>query len=147
MKTVSSRRRCGPAGAAALVALVCASALLAGCAGWTNDPEVTLHVDSRIDRPLLVYVNDDWVGTIPAGATDATVPAGGHGGPPWTAEGRVASGTTLVKLPIPAAPPPGEGLTSTVVLECGTVTMTVGDPDPGSSLAPPAPGVELPSCE
>ena len=47
---------------------------LAGCAGWTTDPALTLHVDSAIDRPLLVYVNDDWVGTIPAGATDADGP-------------------------------------------------------------------------
>ncbi len=75
--------------------------LVAGCAGWTTDPELTLHVDSGIDRPLLVYVNGDWVGTIPAGATDATVPASGHGGPPWTAEGRVASGTVLITLPDP----------------------------------------------
>jgi hypothetical protein len=134
-----------PAGAA--VAAVAAVVLVAGCAGWTTDPELTLHVDSRIDRPLLVYVNGDWVGTIPAGATDATVPAGGHGGPPWTAEGRVASGATLVTLAIPAAPAPGEGLTTTAAMACGTITMTVGEPEPGPSLAPPAPGAELPSCE
>ncbi|HYN47896.1 MAG TPA: hypothetical protein VER83_03470, partial [Candidatus Nanopelagicales bacterium] len=97
---------------AALV--VAAAAVLAGCAGWTTNPELTLHVDSRIDRPLLVYVNGDWVGTIPAGATDATVPTGGHGGPPWTAEGRVAGGTVLVTLPIPAAPASGQAITSTV---------------------------------
>jgi hypothetical protein len=119
----------------------------AGCAGWTTDPALTLRVDSAIDRPLLVYVNDDWVGTIPAGATDATVPASGHGGPPWTAEGRVASGAVLITLPIPAAPAPGEGLTTTAVTACGTITMTVGEPDPGPSLAPPAPGAELPPCD
>lgn len=123
------------------------AALLAGCAGWTTDPELTLHVDSRIDRPLLVYVNGDWVGTIPAGATGRTVPAGGHGGPPWTAEGRVASGTTLVTLAIPAAPAAGEGLATTVALACGTITLSVGEREPGPSLAPPAPGAELPSCD
>jgi hypothetical protein len=147
----SPSRRRRPRDAARVAALLAAAlagaAILTGCAGWTTDPELTLHVDSRIDRPLLVYVNGDWVGTIPAGATDATVPAGGHGGPPWTAEGRVASGTVLVTLPIPAAPPAGEGLTTTAVLACGTITMTVGEPDPGPSLAPPAPGAELPSCE
>ncbi|MCU0478851.1 MAG: hypothetical protein MUE92_08960 [Chloroflexi bacterium] len=131
----------------ALAAFLAAPAILAGCAGWTTDPELTLHVDSRIDRPLLVYVNGDWVGTIPAGATDATVPAAGHGGPPWTAEGRVASGTVLVTLPIPDAPADGEGLTTTAVTACGTITMTVGTPDPGPSLAPPAPGAELPPCD
>jgi hypothetical protein len=130
--------------AAALLALV---ALLAGCAGWTTNPELTLHVASRIDRPLLVYVNGDWVGTIPAGATDATVPAGGHGGPPWTAEGRVAGGAVLVTLPIPAAPASGAGITTTAVTACGSVTMTVGATDPGPSLAPPAPGADLPPCD
>ena len=127
--------------------LLAAAALLAGCAGWTTNPELTLHVDSRIDRPLLVYVNDDWVGTIPAGDTDATIPASGHGGPPWTAEGRVASGTVLITLPIPAAPASGEGITTTAVTECGAITMTAGDPDPGPSLAPPAPGAELAPCD
>jgi len=127
--------------------LLAAAALLAGCAGWTTDPELTLHVDSRIDRPLLVYVNDDWVGTIPAGDTNATIPASGHGGPPWTAEGRVASGTVLITLPIPAAPASGEGITTTALTACGTITMRVGDPDPGPSLAPPAPGAELPPCD
>jgi len=127
--------------------LAAAPLLLAACAGWTTDPELTLHVDSRIDRPLLVYVNEDWVGTIPAGATDATIPAGGHAGPPWTAEGRVASGAVLVTLPIPAAPAAGEGLTTTAVTACGTITMRVGAPDPGPSLAPLAPGAELTPCE
>jgi len=130
-----------------VVAASLATGALTGCAGWTTDPELTLRVDSRIDRPLLVYVNGDWVGTIPAGATDATIPAGGHGGPPWTAEGRVASGTALVTLPIPAAPAAGEGLTTTAVLACGTITMTVGEADPGPSLAPAAPGTELPPCD
>lgn len=130
-----------------LGATLVAAALLAGCAGWTTDPELTLHVDSAIDRPLLVYVNDDWVGTIPAGATDATVPAGGHGGPPWTAEGRVASGTVLVTLPIPARPAPGGGIATTAALACGTITIRVGAPEPGPSLVPPAPGTELPSCD
>jgi hypothetical protein len=131
----------------AAFAVAFAVLLVGGCAGWTTTPALTLHVDSRIDRPLLVYVNDDWVGTIPAGATDATVPAAGHGGPPWTAEGRVANGTVLITLPIPAAPEQGEGLTTTSVTACGTITMTVGAPDPGPSLAPPAPGAELPPCD
>ncbi|HSW41710.1 MAG TPA: hypothetical protein VLM76_04305 [Patescibacteria group bacterium] len=133
--------------AAAVVGAIGALAALAGCAGWTTDPELTLHVDSAIDRPLLVYVNGDWVGTIPAGATDAVVPASGHGGPPWTAEGRVASGLVLVTLPIPTAPAAGDGLTATAVTACGTITMTVGVPGPGPSLAPPAPGASLPPCD
>ncbi len=113
-------RRLRPIRGAALAGLT--TALLAGCAGWTTNPALTLHVDSAIDRPLLVYVNDDWVGTIPAGATDATVPASGHGGPPWTAEGRVASGAVLITLPIPAEPASGEGRTTTAVTACGTIT-------------------------
>ena len=129
------------------LAVAATTLLVAGCAGWTTKPELTLRVNSRIDRPLLVYVNGDWVGTIPAGATDTTVPTSGHGGPPWTAEGRVASGTVLITLPIPAAPAPGDGLTATAVTACGTIRMTVGAPDPGPSLAPPAPGASLPPCD
>ena len=124
-----------------------AALLVAGCAGWTTEPALTLHVNSAIDRPLLVYVNDDWVGTIPTGATDAVVPASGHGGPPWTAEGRLASGTVLITLPIPAPPAAGGGLTRTAVTSCGTITLTVGAPEHGPSAAPPAPGVELAPCE
>ena len=120
-----------------------AALLVAGCAGWTTEPALTLHVNSAIDRPLLVYVNDDWVGTIPTGATDAVVPASGHGGPPWTAEGRLASGTVLITLPIPAPPAAGGGLTRTAVTSCGTITLTVGAPEHGPSAPPPAPGVEL----
>ena len=128
-------------------AALAGAALLAGCAGWTTSPGLTLHVDSRIDRPLLVYVNGDWVGTIPSDTADAVVPAAGHGGPPWIAEGRVASGTVLITLPIPAAPKPGDGLTTTAVTACGTIMMTVGAPDPGPALAPPAPGAEPPPCD
>jgi hypothetical protein len=124
-----------------------AASVLAGCAGWTTSPELTLHVNSAIDRPLLVYVNDDWVGTIPAGADDAVVPAAGHGGPPWTAEGRVSSGTVLLALQIPAAPASGQAITSTAFLACGTLTMTAGSPVPGPLPQPPGPGVELPSCD
>ena len=126
---------------------VMAALLVAGCAGWTTNPELTLHVNSAIDRPLLVYVNGDWVGTIPAGATDAVVPAAGHGGPPWTAEGRVASGTVLVTMPIPAALASGQAVTSTVFLACGTLTMTAGTTVPGPQPQPPGPGVELPACD
>ena len=135
------------AGAPLAAVLVATAALVAGCAGWTTNPELTLHVNSAIDRPLLVYVNGDWVGTIPAGATDAVVPATGHGGPPWTAEGRVASGTVLVTMPVPAAPASGQAVTSTVFLACGTLTMTAGTPVPGPQPQPPGPGVELPSCD
>jgi hypothetical protein len=134
-------------GRPAVAAMVAPALLVAGCAGWTTNPALTIQVDSRIDRPLLVYVNGDWVGTIPAGATDAAVPASGHGGPPWTAEGRVASGTVLITLPIPAAPAQGDGLTTTAVTACGTITMAVGAPEPGPSPAPPAPGAELAPCD
>lgn len=130
-----------------LVAAAGVLTLLAACAGWTTSPALTLHVDSAIDRPLLVYVNGDWVGTIPAGARDATVPAAGHGGPPWTVEGRVASGSVLVTLPVAKAPPSGEGATSTVFLACGTLTVTAGAPAPGPQPQPPGPGVTLPPCD
>ena len=130
-----------------VAALVAAAALLAGCAGWTTDPALTLHVDSRIDRPLLVYVNGDWVGTIPAGATDATVPAAGHGGPPWTAEGRVASGIVLVRLAVPAMPASGEGLATAAITACGTITLRVGAAEPTASTAPPASGASPAPCD
>jgi hypothetical protein len=122
-------------------------ALLAGCAGWTTDPKLILQVDSRLDRPVLIYVNGDWIGTLPAGATDATVPAGAHGGPPWTAEGRTAAGRVLVSLEIPAPPSLGEGLSATALTACGTITMSVGDPDPGPPPLPPEPTADLPPCD
>jgi hypothetical protein len=146
MGTSPTPRRPIRARIAGATVLVAAALLGAGCAGWTTDPELTLHVTSAIDRPLLVYVNGDWVGTIPAGATDAVVPASGHGGPPWTAEGRVASGTVLAVLQVPAALEPGQAVTSTVFLACGTLTMTAGTPVPGPQPQPPGPGVELPPC-
>ncbi len=133
--------------AARAVAVAMAALLVAGCAGWTTNPELTLHVNSAIDRPLLVYVNGDWVGTIPAGATDAVVPASGHGGPPWTAEGRVASGTVLATLQVQTAPASGQAITTTVLLACGTLTMAAGTPVPGPQPQPPGPGVGLPSCD
>ena len=144
---MTSRRPSWRTAALAGAAGATVAALLAGCAGWTTAPALTLRVDSRIDRPLLVYVNGDWVGTIPADTADATVPASGHGGPPWTAEGRVANGTVLITLPIPAAPASGEGITTTAVTACGTITMAVGAPEPDPALAPPAPGAELPPCD
>jgi hypothetical protein len=91
---VRSRGLGTPHRIAGAAALALAASLLGGCAGWTTNPALTLHVDSSLDLPLLVYVNGDWVGTIPAGATgaagahDATVPADGPGR--WTGARRSA---------------------------------------------------------
>lgn len=138
---------------AGAAALALAASLLGGCAGWTTNPALTLHVDSSLDLPLLVYVNGDWVGTIPAGATgaagahDATVPADGHGGPPWTVDGRSSFGTTLITLHVDRAPAGGGGETTTATLACGRITFTVGTPGAAPTPTMPAPGATLPPCE
>ena len=138
---------------ASLAALSLVVVVLGGCAGWTTNPALTLHVNSSIDRPLLVYVNGDWVGTIAAGATgaagahDATVPADGHGGPPWTVDGRSSSGTTLITLHVDRAPAGGGGETTTATLACGRITFTVGTPVVAPAPTAPAPGATLPPCE
>jgi len=138
------------AGAAALALMAW---LLGGCAGWTTNPALTLHVDSSLDLPLLVYVNGDWVGTIPAGATgaagahDATVPADGHGGPPWREDGRSSSGTPLITLHVDRAPAGGGGETTTATLACGRITFTVGTRVDAPAPTAPAPGATLPPCE
>lgn len=124
-----------------------AALLIAGCAGWTTNPALTIRVDSSIDRPILVYVNDDWVGTIPAGVNGTAVPASGHGGPPWTVEGRTSSGTTLISMNVDRAPAGGDGVATTATLACGQVTFTAGAPEPRPTSTPPAAGTSLPACE
>lgn len=142
------RRSIGVPGAyTRIAALAVATSLLAGCAGWTTNPALTLRVDSTIDRPLLVYVNGDWVGTIPADITGTTVPASGHGGPPWTVDGRTSSGSTLITLRIDRTPAGGDGLTATAELACGQITFTVGSASPGPTPTPPAFGSLLPPCQ
>jgi hypothetical protein len=144
---VRGRPFVSPDGIARTAALALAASLLAGCAGWTTNPALTLRVDSAIDRPLLVYVNNEWVGTIPAEATSATVPASGHGGPPWTVDGRTSSGSTLITLRVDRTPTAGDGVTTTAALACGQITFTVGSANPGPTPTLPARGASLPPCQ
>jgi len=137
-----SRRPVAPAALAVLAALA-----VAGCAGWTTSPGLTLHVDSAIDRPLLVYVNGDWVGTIPAGAADAVVPAAATAARPGRPRAAWRAARFLISVPIPAAPASGQAVSSTAFLACGTVTLTAGTPVPGPRPQPPGPDVELASCD
>ena len=118
-----------------VVAASLATGALTGCAGWTTDPELTLRVDSRIDRPLLVYVNGDWVGTFPAGAERGDITTGAHDGPPWRIEARTDAGLVLVAADVAAAPAPGTGEGAAADTACGEVTVWAGDTRP--DVVPP----------
>ncbi len=127
---------------AALVAVVLAAlvaaVLLAGCAGWSTDPSLTVRIDTTLDRPLLIYVNGDWVGTIPAKAGSVSVPAAGHTGPPWRIEARTDAGRVLGGLAVAA----GQSAAMGATLRCGSLAIVVGDAAPTQAASPgpePAP--------
>jgi hypothetical protein len=133
-------------------ALACAL-LVAACAGWSASPDLVLGLRNDTGSPVLVYVNDGWVGTVPAGATSERIPSSGHGGPPYRVEVRLASGTTLASLDVPAAAAgsPAPGATpagTTATLPCGVIELVVGGlpPAPASAsaggAAPPAKACE-----
>lgn len=125
-----------------LVALTGAltGSLVAGCAGWSANPGLTVRIASGLDRPLLVYVNNDWVGTIPERSGTTTVPAAGHGGPPWHVEARTDAGRVLATLDVPAA---DAAVAVSVRLACGSIGITTA----GSLVPSPAAVDPLPPCD
>jgi hypothetical protein len=105
--------------------------LLAGCAGWTASPDLVLGLRNDTGSPVLVYVNDGWVGTVPAGARNERIPSGGHGGAPYRVEVRLANGKVLASLEVPTAtagsPDPGTPTPAvTTTLPCGVIEIAVG---------------------
>jgi hypothetical protein len=127
------------------VALVAAliTPLVAGCAGFTGAPALVLGLDNATDRPALVYVNGEWVGTFPPGTERNDITTGPHGGPPWRIEARTDAGLILVAAEIAEAPPPGEGAGAAAATTCGDVSVWAGDSRP-DVVPPNLPGRETP---
>ncbi len=123
----------------AALALV-ATIVVAGCAGWTTQPDLSVRVETTVDRPLLIYVNGAWVGTIPANAGQLTIPSSGHGGPPWRVEARTDSGRVLGALDVASGSPAAMG----AALRCGILRMQVGD---AAAVAVESPSAAAPACD
>lgn len=116
-----------------------------GCARMAvGDIPVTL--DNLTDVPVGLYVNGDWVGTFPAGAS-TTQTLGDHGGAPYDVEARSESGAVLAEVAVnqaQAASLTGGAMPIGVErgLPCGVVRIVVGVPDRN---VVPAPAEAVPS--
>lgn len=128
---------------ALLLGAALAAVSLAGCAGFTGDPALTLGLDSGLDRPTLLYVNDEWVGTFPAGVERVDITTGAHGGPPWRVEARTDAGVALVAFEVvdEEALPDGAAVRTT----CGEITVWADGSRPAALTADP--GVSPVACE
>jgi len=137
------RSRAGGVGSV-LVGALASALLVAACAGWTASPDLVLGLRNGTGSPVLVYVNDGWVGTVPAGAEGERIPSSGHGGPPYRVEVRLANGTVLAAVDVSAAQTgtsPGPGASpagATVTLPCGVIEVAVGGFPAGASEVPGA---------
>lgn len=136
--------RRGAAGEGVVVLLAAMAIGMSGCARMgVGDIPVTL--DNLTDTPVGLYVNGDWVGTYPAGAS-TTQTLGGHGGAPYDVEVRTESGAVLAEVAVneaQAASLTGDGMPIGVEqgVPCGVVRIVVGVPDPDTA---PAPGEAVP---
>ncbi|CAN5602453.1 hypothetical protein BH20CHL7_BH20CHL7_09950 [soil metagenome] len=132
--------------ALAFLAVTVALALaVAGCARMApSDIQITL--DNLTDTPVGLYVNEDWVGTYPAGGTTRP-PLGDHGGAPYEVEVRSPSGATLATVAVNEAQADSlSGGGAAIALEqgvpCGIVRLLVGElaadevPAPAASVPP-----------
>lgn len=138
----TTRRRLARGWALVLgVALLAGS--LAGCAGFTSDPDLTLGLDSGLGRPVLLYVNDEWVGTFPAGSQRDDITTGAHGGPPWRIEARTDAGRTLVAFEAADEADLPAGVA--VPTSCGDVAVWAGEPRPVP--LEPDPGAAPVACD
>jgi hypothetical protein len=123
-----ARRGSATLALAALAALVGAVTLAtAGCAGFTSDPALTLGLVNDTDRPVLVYVNDEWVGTFPVDADRDDITTSAHGGPPWRVEVRTDAGTVLAAFEADTATLP-TGIEAETT--CGDLAAWAGDARP-----------------
>ncbi|MEX1172780.1 MAG: hypothetical protein WEG56_09230 [Chloroflexota bacterium] len=130
-----------------LAATLVIALAIAGCARMApSDIQITL--DNLTDTPVGLYVNDDWVGTYPAGGTTRQ-PLGDHGGAPYEVEVRSPSGATLATIAVNQAQ--AESLSGggpAIALEqgvpCGIVRLVVGEVAAGevpalAASVPPGP--------
>lgn len=122
----------------ALVALVLATS---GC-GRTAVADITITLDNLTDTPIGLYVNGDWIGTYPAGATTEQ-PLGDHGGAPYAVEGRSDSGAVLATVRVNEAQAQdlaeaGQAVAIEQGVPCGVVRIVVGELGPNEVPAPAA---------
>lgn len=133
-----------------LAVLLLVGLIASGCAGWSSNPALTLHVMSSVDRPLLIYVNDAWVGTIPARAGALDVPVSGSSTAPYAVQARTDRGRVLGSLLVSAAQAQDPaGVSADVVLACGTLRLAVGGLGGGTGGAGPTPTAApgSPTCD
>ena len=121
-------------------------ALVAGCAR-TAPPDIQITLDNLTDTPVGLYVNDDWVGTYPAGGSTRQ-PLGNHGGAPYVVEVRSPSGAVLATVGVNAdqaaslSGDRGPAIALEQGVPCGIVRLVVGElaadevPAPAASVAP-----------
>jgi hypothetical protein len=126
---MTSIRRGGP-GVRAVLGLTIVASIVVGCAGFTSDPALTLGLDNGTDRPVLLYANDEWVGTFPVGAERDDITTSAHGGPPWRIEARTDRGTVLASFDAASDAALPTGVASATA--CGELAVWAGDERPAS---------------
>jgi len=108
--------------------------------------DITISLDNLTDTPVGLYVNDEWVGTYPAGAI-VQEPLGDHGGAPYIVDVRTPSGTSLIRADVNEAQARslvggGPAIASEQGLPCGIIRLVIGElaageaPAPAQSVAP-----------
>jgi hypothetical protein len=128
--------------------LAIAVALLVSMAACsrTAASDITITLDNLTDTPVGLYVNDEWVGTYPAGAS-VQEPLGDHGGAPYVVDVRTPAGTSLARANVNEAQAASmaEGGAAVAVeqgLPCGIVRLVIGElaedeaPAPAERVAP-----------
>ncbi|MGK2851912.1 MAG: hypothetical protein ACSLFN_13495 [Candidatus Limnocylindrales bacterium] len=128
-----------------ILGLVAAMAIGMSACARMGVGDIPITLDNLTDTPVGLYVNGDWVGTYPAGAS-TTQTLGDHGGAPYDVEVRTESGAVLAELGVNE--PQAASLTGGAIpigleqsVPCGIVRIVVGVPDP---LVAPAPGEAVP---
>jgi hypothetical protein len=130
--------------------LVIAVALLVSMAACsrTAASDITITLDNRTDTPVGLYVNDEWVGTYPPGAS-VREPLGDHGGAPYIVDVRTPAGTSLARVDVNEAQAASITMGGAAVaveqgLPCGIIRLVIGAlaedeaPAPAESVAPGA---------
>jgi hypothetical protein len=128
--------------------LAIALALLVSMAACsrTAASDITITLDNLTDTPVGLYVNDEWVGTYPAGAA-VQQPLGDHGGAPYVIDVRTPAGTSLARASVDEAQAVsmvdgGPPVAHEQGLPCGIIRLVVGElaedeaPAPAESVAP-----------
>ena len=125
---------------------VLGSLALASC-GLIPGTGPTVHLDNVTNTPLAVHVQGGWVGTYAPGSS-VDVRLAGHGDPPYMVTVHSPSGQILLQMEVTAedlkmAADHRGGSSGSSEGECGTITLSVGQPQD----APPArPIAQLPPC-